>query len=70
MNTGSRTITCLEDGTWGWEEQPSCQEIGIYNIIVPLRATAHNLLRPGSVLQVVFQGHSPKLMAQPDLRES
>ena len=28
VNTGSQTITCQEDGTWGWEKQPECQKIG------------------------------------------
>ena len=28
VNMGSQTITCQEDGTWGFEIQPSCQELG------------------------------------------
>ena len=28
VNIGSQTITCQEERTWGFEIQPSCQELG------------------------------------------
>ena len=31
VNMGSQTITCQEDGTWGFEIQPLCQKLGEIN---------------------------------------